>query len=306
MDRELIDTNLQLKRSLRNLYVNDINSLKYSKELQKKQEIDYERQQNELLLRKNEQEKINILNNERRKREEFFKDYHSMLSLSNENKNLQKQHLHYLKPNEIYSEQIAYDKGYIEINGNKNTNKLLNDNKRSESKSNLLASHNYSVYNSINKDNSFNTYQNQIKDLIENKNNIDYHNHSQASPANLGKTYQRGYLIASPYKNGNINKIYSIHNINTSEKGFEYNNFYTDNSGGEKQINSKKKTYNSNILYNDNINTLQELKIEKLQKQLNLKNSLDFQLKQKRYLLDNDSNYDKSIGISLDPSIFFI
>ena len=145
-----------------------------------------------------------------------------------------------------------------------------------------------------------------MKDLIENKSNIDYQNYTQVSPTNTGKTNQRGYLIASPYKNGNINKIYSIHNIDTSEKGFEYNNFYTDNSGGEKQINSKKKTYNSNILYNDNINTLQELKIEKLQKQLNLKNSLDFQLKQKRYLLDNDSNYDKSIGISLDPSIFFI
>lgn len=112
-------------------------------------------------------------------------------------------------------------------------------------------------YNSLNYNisngNNYNSISNSSNSIylphISNSNTSN----SSIIHGNLNNDYlydRNRYLIASPYSNGRINKIFSIHNINnTNEEGYNRDNFFTDNKGSLREIESKKKTYNN---YNHN------------------------------------------------------
>lgn len=138
---------------------------------------------------------------------------------------------------------------------------------------------------------------------------------------------KQSVLVSSPYKDGKVNKIYSIHKID-NDTVFQSNNFFTDNVNSLNSFHTKRKTYHvknssesfnkvfdpSNKLANENLSTSENLNnkemleerekeflIAKLHKQQSLKNSLDMQKKKHDLYLKSNQNYLFTENIALDP-----
>lgn len=240
---------------------------------------------------------INMIKLEKDQRRKYFLDEERS---ANENliKNLEKERIN--KLNMEKRKRDDFFKDYHNMLSQSLDNQLIHKSRTNEYSINMYKP-NELIYNSSN-----------------NKNEKNY-----VTNTNENNNPSKGYYVASPYRNGNVNQIYSIHNINSDI--YKPDNFFTDNIASRKEIISKKRTYphlgretdspknEDEIKYcnyqnsNPNVfsdNYMKELKTEKLLKQLNLKQSLDFQLKNKQYLLNNNPNYDKELKIPLDPSKF--
>lgn len=158
-------------------------------------------------------------------------------------------------------------------------NKLYDLHKSQElSRSHLLANNSYNIKANSNQDKDFflkDAEQIRIKNFIMNRqvdknSEIQYNGNADSNlnlntengnqnmmkntnsvtnvfnkPNEINDSYVRNtYLVGSPYYNGSVNKIYSIHKLDyTNDIGFDRNNFFTDNSGSLKEIKSKKRTY---------------------------------------------------------------
>lgn len=245
-NQNLKDSQNELKNSVRAMYINDLNQHKLDKMNMKMRQLEEERKEIEKVERLSQIERENRIRQIQSKKELFFKEYHEVIKDKGKNSNIQSSlkssidSLNFLKPNEII---------YETVNNNQNSS----------------------------------------------PNRLNYLNTNESSGQG---TYNSKYLVASPYSNGHYNNIYSIHKIDDCGKsGYSPNNFFIDNLGSLNSIESKKKTfpsrYETNLTNQDaanyeygsnnarNTNLIlsheQELKIKKLQNQLNYRNGLDFQ-----------------------------
>lgn len=280
-----------LKRSLRDLYLSDIERKKMKRNNERLHELEEERKQIEQIERQKEFERERKIKQIQEQRNQFFKEYHQNL---NQNEKLkQYKYSNFFKPNEIFYEPTK--------------SLVLESNQLQQS--NPLSSRRYedidkeqSLEKESNKDNIYSPLSTETrKNPLSQSHNIS---HNSKYALNNGSRY----LVATPYNSGNYSNIYSIHkNYDYGKNGFQPNNFFLDNKGSLNEIVSKKRTYidkthASNLVdeeyRNKQVNTEnnpyvysnvskywlyykeydKELRISRLQKQQNYKNGLDYQI----------------------------
>lgn len=279
-DKSLNDYQNSLKSSLRNLYLNDINSNIDKKKNEKFQQISFEVEKNKVIenslnnekaieLQKKLQIKQMLLN----EYNHFYKenDYKSNKNQMSLNSVYKKQNLHFYKPNELIYKNTD------------NSNDNSNDN--------------------INSHYKFHTSNNNKNNTVE---TLPKESYLISSPYKDGKTNKIYSIHKIDDNSVNLSNNFYTDNVNSLNSCHTKRKTYHVKNSSE----SFNKVFDPSSKFMGNKESLEEREkeflIAKIQKQEILKKSLDMQKVKHDLFLKNNQNYLFTDNIALDPGNFIL